>query len=89
MFYETNYILLREKQCWLQAYKTKLQTNWNFMDENTTKIILAIIALMASTVGGITLYSKSKNIKYNINQKDIDINGNNNKVVGGDDKSGK
>lgn len=61
------------------------------MDGNTTKIILAIIAAIASIVGGITLYSKSKNKtkKYNINQKDININGNNNKVVGGDDKSGK
>jgi hypothetical protein len=61
------------------------------MDENTTKIILAIIAGIASIVGGVTLYSKSKNKtkKYNINQKDININGNNNKIVGGDDKSGK
>jgi hypothetical protein len=63
------------------------------MDENTTKIILAIIAGIASIVGGVSLYSKSKNKtktkKYNINQKDININGNNNKIVGGDDKSGK
>ena len=61
------------------------------MDENTTKIILAIIAFIASIVGGVTLYSKSKNKskKYNINQKDININGNNNKIVGGDNKSGK
>lgn len=61
------------------------------MDENTTKIILAIIAVIASVIGGVTLYSKSKNKskKYNINQKDININGNNNKIIGGDDKSGK
>lgn len=61
------------------------------MDDNTTKIILAIIAILASIVGGVTLYSKSKNKtkRYNINQKDISINGNNNKVVGGDDKSDK
>lgn len=61
------------------------------MDENTTKIILAIIAVIASIIGGVTLYSKSKNKskKYNINQRDININGNNNKVVGGDNKSGK
>lgn len=59
------------------------------MEENTTKILLAIIAIIASIVGGITIYSKkkSKNKKYNITQKDININGNNNKVVGGDDKS--
>jgi hypothetical protein len=59
------------------------------MDENITKILLAILAIIASIVGGITIYSKkkSKNKKYNITQKDININGNNNKVVGGDDKS--
>lgn len=59
------------------------------MDENNTKILLAILAIISSILGGITIYSrkKSKNKKYNITQKDININGNNNKVVGGDDKS--
>lgn len=61
------------------------------MDENTTKILLAIIAVIASIVGGATIYStiKSKNKRYNVTQKDINITGNDNKVVGGDDKSKK
>lgn len=67
----------------------KIKTN--HMEENTTKILLAVLAIIASIVGGFTIYSKKKNKtkKYNGTQKDININGNNNKVVGGDDKSGK
>lgn len=58
------------------------------MDENTTKILLAILAIIATIVGGITIYSKkkSKSKKYNVTQKDININGDNNKIVGGDNK---
>lgn len=59
------------------------------MDESTSKIILAIIALIASIIGGVTIYSKrkSKNISYDVRQRNINITGNENKIVGGDDKS--
>jgi len=59
------------------------------MDEHTSKIILATVAAIAAILSGATLYSKNKTKKNNVNQKDININGNNNKVIGGDDKSGK
>jgi LPXTG-motif cell wall-anchored protein len=60
------------------------------MDENITKILLAILGAVAA-VGGITFYfkKKSKEKKYKVTQKNVNINGNNNKVVGGDDKSSK
>lgn len=60
----------------------------NYMDEKTTKILLAILAIIATIVGG-AIYSKTKNKtkKYNVTQKDININGDNNKIVGGDNKS--
>jgi len=61
------------------------------MDENTTKILLAILAIIATIVGGVTIYSNKKSIskKFNVTQKDININGDNNKIVGGDIKSSK
>lgn len=57
------------------------------MDENSTKIILAIVAGILAIVGGVTLYSKTK--RKSVNQKNINITGNHNKVVGGNDKSTK
>lgn len=57
------------------------------MDENFTKIILAIIAGIIAVAGGVTLYSKNK--RKSVNQNNINITGNSNKVVGGNDKSSK
>lgn len=59
------------------------------MDENSTKILIAIIAVIASIIGGISFYSKKKRKNYSVNQENINITGNDNKIVGGDDKSGK
>lgn len=57
-------------------------------DENTTKIGLGIIALVTVIVSGalITIKkTKKKNTRNSISN--IDISGNNSKVVGGDDNS--
>jgi hypothetical protein len=58
------------------------------LDDNTTKIIIAIITVITVIMGGAfisirkTRKNKSKNSISNIN-----ISGNNSKVVGGDDNS--
>lgn len=52
-----------------------------------TKIILAIIAGIVTLAAGITIKTKSKSRKYN--QENINITGNDNKVIGGDDNSKK
>jgi glucose uptake protein GlcU len=58
------------------------------VDENTSKIILGVIALLTVIAGG-AIYSvkKSKNRRTNTTQKNITQSGNGNKVVGGDDNS--
>ncbi|WP_372482890.1 hypothetical protein AB9J70_12000 [Elizabethkingia anophelis] len=57
------------------------------MDENSTKIILAVIGLILAIVGGVTLHLK--NTRRSVKQKNINITGSNNKVIGRDDKSTK
>ena len=57
-------------------------------DENTTKIVLGIIALLTVIVSGalITIKkTKKKNTRNTISN--IEISGDNSKVVGGDDNS--
>jgi len=59
-------------------------------DDNTTKIILAGISILALIFGGAWISkkkSKSRNTK--THQEGIRISGNHNKVVGGDDNSGQ
>ncbi|CAL2061989.1 hypothetical protein [Tenacibaculum sp. 190524A05c] len=58
------------------------------MEDNTTKIIIAVIALVTAIIGG-ALISINKSRKRNTksSQDNITIKGNNNKVVGGDDNS--
>jgi len=57
------------------------------IDENTTKIILAIVALVSAILGGsLFAIKKSKNRRNNVKQENITINGSG-KVVGGDDRS--
>lgn len=64
--------------------KLKKQT----MEDNTTKILIAVIALVTAIIGG-TLISINKSRKRNTktNQDNIKIKGNKNKVIGGDDNS--
>lgn len=59
------------------------------MNGQFKEIALAIIALVGTIVGGATLYSrnKTKNRKNNVVQRDINIKGDNNKIIGGDDNS--
>jgi hypothetical protein len=52
-----------------------------------TKIILAIITGIVALGVGITINSKRKSRKSN--QENINITGNDNKVIGGDDNSNK
>ncbi|MFH7000952.1 hypothetical protein [Flavobacterium bizetiae] len=55
------------------------------MEEITTEIILKVLGIVALIIGGGALYSKIK--KRSTVQKDITITGNQNKIIGGDDKS--
>ncbi len=54
------------------------------MEENTTKIIIGIIALITALIGG-ALYSKKRTNK--VTQSNIKIKGKKNKIVGGDNNS--
>ena len=58
------------------------------MEDNTTKIIIAVIALVTAIIGG-ALISINKSRKRNTksSQDNIKIKGNKNKVIGGDDNS--
>lgn len=58
------------------------------MENNYVKIALAVITVIGAILGG-AFYSKKKvkNKKYQIDQRDITITGDNNKIVGGDDNS--
>ena len=58
------------------------------MDENNTKITLAIIALIVATVGGALIsVNKSRKRTNKVSQENITIKGNKNKVIGADDNS--
>jgi glucose uptake protein GlcU len=57
-------------------------------NDNTTKIILAIIALVIAIIGGSFIsIRRSKNRRNNVRQDNIDVSGDNSKVIGGDDNS--
>lgn len=57
-------------------------------DENTIKIVLGIIALVTVIVSGALITIKKTKKKTTRNSiSNIDISGNNSKVVGGDDNS--
>lgn len=56
------------------------------LDDNTTKIILAIIAVISILVSGAFVsIKKNKSRKHII--KNIEVKGHNSKIVGGDDHS--
>lgn len=55
------------------------------LDNNATKIICAIVAVLAS--GALISYRYSKKKRTTTTQSDIHVNGNNNKFTGGDDNS--
>lgn len=58
------------------------------MDENTTKIIIAIVALLTAIISGALIsINKSRKRSSKSSQDNIHIQGNDNKVIGGDDKS--
>ncbi len=60
------------------------------MEENTIKIILAIITVVATIVGGTLYYKKTTKVKKRSTTiKGISITGNDNKVIGGNDNSVK
>lgn len=54
------------------------------MEDNSTKIILGIITIIIALLGG-ALYSKKR--KNKVKQSNINIEGDKNKIVGGDDNS--
>ena len=58
------------------------------MEDNMTKIIIAVIALVTAIIGG-ALISINKSRKRNTksSQDNIKIKGDKNKVIGGDDNS--
>jgi len=57
-------------------------------DDNTTKIILAVAAVIAAALGGsLIAIRKSKKRSNTVRQENITISGSHGKVVGGDDKS--
>lgn len=58
------------------------------MEDNTTKIIIAVIALITAIIGGALIsINKSRKRKTETNQENINIKGNKNKVIGGDDNT--
>ncbi|WP_346881289.1 hypothetical protein [uncultured Algibacter sp.] len=58
------------------------------MEDNSTKIIIAIIALVTAIIGGALIsINKSRKRNTKTNQDNIKIKGNKNKVIGGDDNS--
>lgn len=58
------------------------------MSEYTTEIITGIITLALAIVGGSMIsIRRSKKRSQKVNQSNISIEGDNNKIVGGDDKS--
>ena len=58
------------------------------MEDNSTKIIIAVIALITAIIGGALIsINKSRKRNTKTNQDNIKIKGNKNKVIGGDDNS--
>ena len=58
------------------------------MEDNTIKIIIAVIALVTAIIGGALIsINKSRKRNTKTNQDNIKIKGNKNKVIGGDDNS--
>jgi uncharacterized protein YneF (UPF0154 family) len=58
------------------------------MEDNTTKIIIAVIALVTAIIGGALIsINKSRKRNTKTNQDNIKIKGNKNKVIAGDDNS--
>lgn len=58
------------------------------MEDNTTKIIIAIITLVTAIIGGALIsINKSRKRNTKTKQDNIKIKGNKNKVIGGDDNS--
>ena len=54
------------------------------MDENLTKVLLGIIGIITATLGASIVIKKTNRKTV---QKNIEISGDNSKVVGGDDNS--
>tara|TARA_E500000318_G_C3448263_1_gene167778 strand:+ start:105 stop:287 length:183 start_codon:yes stop_codon:yes gene_type:complete len=58
------------------------------MEDNTVKVILAILTIIATVVGGALIsIRKTKKRNTKSNQENININGDGNKIIGGDDNS--
>lgn len=58
------------------------------MEDYTTKIVIAVIALVTAIIGGALIsINKSRKRNTKTNQDNIKIKGNKNKVIGGDDNS--
>lgn len=57
------------------------------MDDSTLKLIGIIIAGFAAIGGALFAYKRIRSKNYKNTQSNISINGNDNKVIGGDDKS--
>ena len=58
------------------------------LDENSTKIILAVAAVVAAALGGsLIAIRKSKKRNTKVHQENITVSGTGGKVVGGDDNS--
>jgi len=58
------------------------------MEDNSTKIIIAVIALITAIIGGALIsINKSRKRNTKTKQDNIKIKGNKNKVIGGDDNS--
>ncbi|KPQ12988.1 MAG: hypothetical protein HLUCCX10_14390 [Algoriphagus marincola HL-49] len=58
------------------------------MEDNMTKIIIAVVALVTAIIGGALIsINKSRKRNSKSSQDNISIKGNKNKVIGGDDNS--
>lgn len=58
------------------------------MEDNTTQIIIGVIALVTAIIGGALIsINKSRKRNTKTKQDNIKIKGNKNKVIGGDDNS--
>jgi hypothetical protein len=79
--------LFKTVKNYLDLYVVHKLKNQN-MEDNTTKIIITIIALVAAIIGGALIsINKSRKRNTKTNQDSIKIKGNKNKVIGGDDNS--
>jgi hypothetical protein len=79
--------LFKTVKNYLDLYVVHKLKNQN-MEDNTTKIIITIIALVAAIIGrALISINKSRKRNTKTNQDSIKIKGNKNKVIGGDDNS--